>query len=71
LIFDRGWQALRDGKAITDGMKTRFVEGAAVLEKPYTAKQPSQALSAHFSFNPEARSNPDTRRSRCARWLRS
>jgi CheY-like chemotaxis protein len=41
------------GKAITDGMKARFVEGAAVLQKPYTTEQLSHALSAHFSFNPK------------------
>jgi CheY-like chemotaxis protein len=39
------------GRAITDGMKTRFVEGSAFLEKPYTTEQLATALLVHFRIN--------------------
>jgi CheY-like chemotaxis protein len=39
------------GRAITDGMKTRFVEGSAFLEKPYTTEQQATALLVHFRIN--------------------
>jgi CheY-like chemotaxis protein len=42
------------GRAITDGMKVRFVEGSAVLEKPYTTEQLMHTLSAYFHINPRA-----------------
>jgi DNA-binding NtrC family response regulator len=44
------------GRAITDGMKARFVAGAAVLEKPYTVDQLRMSLSKHFDINPLLRS---------------
>jgi len=40
------------GRAITDGMKARFVTGSAVLEKPYTVDQLRTGLSKHFDINP-------------------
>ena len=39
------------GRAITDGMKARFVPGSGVLEKPYTVDQLRTSLSAHFDIN--------------------
>ncbi len=39
------------GRAITDGMKARFVEGSAFLEKPYTVEQLATALLVHFRIN--------------------
>jgi len=44
------------GRAITDGMKARFVTGSAVLEKPYTVDQLRTGLSKHFDINPLLRS---------------
>jgi DNA-binding NtrC family response regulator len=44
------------GRAITDGMKARFVTGSAVLEKPYTIDQLRSGLSKHFDINPLLRS---------------
>jgi CheY-like chemotaxis protein len=44
------------GRAITDGMKARFVTGSAVLEKPYTVDQLRTDLSKHFDINPLLRS---------------
>jgi len=44
------------GRAITDGMKARFVTGSAVLEKPYTVDQLRSGLSKHFDINPLLRS---------------
>jgi DNA-binding NtrC family response regulator len=44
------------GRAITDGMKARFVAGSAVLEKPYTVDQLRMSLSKHFDINPLLRS---------------
>jgi DNA-binding NtrC family response regulator len=38
-------------RALTDGMKARFVEGSAFLEKPYTAEQLATALVVHFRIN--------------------
>ena len=40
------------GRAITDGMKARFVTGSAVLETPYTVDQLRTGLSKHFDINP-------------------
>jgi len=42
------------GRAITDGMRVRFVEGSAVLPKPYTTEQLLHTLAAHFGISPEA-----------------
>jgi DNA-binding NtrC family response regulator len=44
------------GRAITDGMKARFVAGSAILEKPYTVDQLRTGLSKHFDINPLLRS---------------
>jgi DNA-binding NtrC family response regulator len=44
------------GRAITDGMKARFVAGSAVLEKPYTVDQLRMSLSKYFDINPLLRS---------------
>ena len=44
------------GRAITDGMKARFIAGSAVLEKPYTVDQLRMSLSKHFDINPLLRS---------------
>jgi CheY-like chemotaxis protein len=44
------------GRAITDGMRARFVPGSGVLEKPYTVDQLRTSLSAHFHINPLLRS---------------
>jgi len=38
-------------RALTDGMKARFVEGSAFLEKPYTVEQLATALVVHFRIN--------------------
>lgn len=38
-------------RAVTDGMKARFVEGSAFLEKPYTVEQLTTALLVHFRIN--------------------
>lgn len=40
------------GQAVTDGMKALFVEGAKLLEKPYTVDQLSTALAVHFEIRP-------------------
>jgi DNA-binding NtrC family response regulator len=39
------------GRALTDGMKARFVEGSAFLEKPYTVEQLATSLVVHFRIN--------------------
>ena len=44
------------GRAITDGMKARFVSGSAVLEKPYTVDQLRTGLAKYFDINPLLRS---------------
>ena len=36
------------GRAITDGMESRFVTGSGVHEKPYTIDQLRTSLSAHL-----------------------
>jgi hypothetical protein len=33
-------------------MRALFVDGAVVLEKPYTVEELSSALSTHFGINP-------------------
>ena len=38
-------------RALTDGMKARFVEGSAFLEKPYTIERLATALVVHFRIN--------------------
>ena len=40
------------GRAITDGMKARFVPRSGVLEKPYTVDQLRTSLSTHFDIDP-------------------
>jgi hypothetical protein len=40
------------GQTVTDGMKALFVEGAKLLEKPYTVDQLSTALAVHFGIKP-------------------
>jgi DNA-binding NtrC family response regulator len=40
------------GQTVTDGMRALFVDGAVVLEKPYTVEELSSALSTHFGINP-------------------
>ena len=40
------------GRTIIDGMRVRFVEGAAVLEKPYTTKPLLHTLSVRFGVKP-------------------
>ena len=40
------------GQMVTDGMRAMFVEGSAMLEKPYTVDQLSTTLVAHFSITP-------------------
>ncbi len=40
------------GRTVTDGMKALFVEGAKLLEKPYTVDQLSTALAVHFDIRP-------------------
>jgi len=44
------------GRAITDGMKARFVPGSGVLAKPYTVGQLRKCLSLHFDIKPLLRS---------------
>lgn len=44
------------GRAITDGLRARFVPGSGVLEKPYTVEQLRTCLSSHFDINPLLRS---------------
>ena len=44
------------GQTITDGMKALFVDGSALLEKPYTVDQLSASLAVHFGFGPATRS---------------
>jgi len=39
------------GRSLTDGMKARFVEGSAFLEKPYTVEELATALVVHFRIN--------------------
>jgi CheY-like chemotaxis protein len=40
------------GRPVTDGMRTRFVEGSKLLAKPYTVDQLSHALSVYFHIKP-------------------
>jgi DNA-binding NtrC family response regulator len=40
------------GRAITDGMKARFVQGSAFLAKPYTVDQLRLSLSTSFQISP-------------------
>jgi DNA-binding NtrC family response regulator len=40
------------GQTVTDGMKALFVQGSALLEKPYTVDQLAAALAVHFSVRP-------------------
>jgi DNA-binding NtrC family response regulator len=41
------------GQAVMDGMRARFVEGAALLEKPYTVEQLQASLAVHFGVRPD------------------
>jgi CheY-like chemotaxis protein len=40
-------------RAITDGMKARFVRRSAFLPKPYTVEELLTTLSVHFKINPQ------------------
>jgi CheY-like chemotaxis protein len=40
------------GRAITDGMKARFVPGSASLAKPYTVEELRGSLSTSFQIDP-------------------
>ncbi len=40
------------GQTVTDGMKALFVDGAKLLEKPYTVEQLSMSLAVHFGIKP-------------------
>ena len=40
------------GRAITDGMKARFVPGSATLAKPYTVEELRGSLSTNFQIDP-------------------
>jgi DNA-binding NtrC family response regulator len=40
------------GQTVTDGMKALFVEGAKLLEKPYTVDELATALAVHFEIRP-------------------
>jgi CheY-like chemotaxis protein len=42
-------------RTITDGMRMRFVEGSAILEKPYTTEQLLHTLTVRFGINPTVR----------------
>ncbi len=42
------------GHTVTDGMKALFVEGAKLLEKPYTVDQLSSTLAVHFDIRPKS-----------------
>ncbi len=42
------------GQTVTDGMRALFVEGAKLLEKPYTVEQLSTALAVHFGIRPNS-----------------
>jgi len=39
------------GRAITDGMKARFVPGSATLAKPYTVEELRDSLSTNFQID--------------------
>jgi CheY-like chemotaxis protein len=39
------------GRAITDGMKARFVPGSAALAKPYTVEELRSSLSTNFQID--------------------
>ncbi len=40
------------GQTVTDGMKALLVDGAKLLEKPYTVDQLSTTLAVHFGIRP-------------------
>lgn len=40
------------GQPLTDGMRALFVEGSAVLEKPYTVDQLLTSFAVHFGLGP-------------------
>lgn len=40
------------GQTVTDGMKALFVEGAQLLEKPYTVDELSTTFAVHFGVRP-------------------
>jgi len=39
------------GQSVTDGMRAMFVDGSAVLEKPYTVEQLQASFTVHFGIN--------------------
>jgi DNA-binding NtrC family response regulator len=48
------------GQTVTDGMKALFVEGAKLVEKPYTVDELSAALAVHFGIRPNSPSTTPT-----------
>lgn len=42
------------GRGVTDGMIAMFVQGSALLPKPYTVDQLQRSLAIHFSIEPAA-----------------
>ena len=42
------------GQSVTDGMKAMMVDGAAILEKPYTVEQLQHTLAVHFGIKPNS-----------------
>ena len=41
------------GQSVTDGMRALFVEGSALLQKPYTVEQLQTILTVGFGIKPE------------------
>jgi DNA-binding NtrC family response regulator len=54
-----GWPHIKvlytTGKALTDGMKARFVENSAFLPKPYTVEELLRTLSERVKVGPQPR----------------
>lgn len=45
------------GQSVTDGMRALFVEGSALLPKPYTVEQLQTILTVSFGIKPEGAVN--------------
>ena len=45
------------GQSVTDGMRALFVEGSALLQKPYTVEQLQTILTVSFGIKPEGAVN--------------
>jgi len=41
------------GQSVTDGMRAMFVEGSALLQKPYTVEQLQATFVMHFRIKPQ------------------